>query len=80
VALGVLIMGVVVQESTRFLPSIPGLGELNTHHPQVLLAMRGVVIGLVLVLFLRFRPQGLLPERRLVDRQPAPDIAQRTVA
>jgi branched-chain amino acid transport system permease protein len=80
VALGVLIMGVVVQESTRFLPSIPGLGELNTHHPQVLLAMRGVVIGLVLVLFLRFRPQGLLPERRFVDRQPAPDIAQRTVA
>jgi branched-chain amino acid transport system permease protein len=78
VALGVLIMGVLVQESTRFLPSIPGLGELNTHHPQVLLAMRGVVIGLVLVLFLRFRPQGLLPERRFVDRQPAPDIKTRT--
>jgi ABC-type branched-subunit amino acid transport system permease subunit len=71
VALGVLIMGVLVQESTRFLPSIPFLGELNTHHPQVLLAMRGVVIGLVLVLFLRFRPQGLLPERRFVDREPA---------
>jgi branched-chain amino acid transport system permease protein len=80
VALGVLIMGVLVQESTRFLPQIPGLRELNTVHPQVLLALRGVVIGLVLVLFLRFRPQGLLPERRFVDRQPAPDIAQRTVA
>jgi branched-chain amino acid transport system permease protein len=71
VVLGVLIMGVFVQESTRFLPDLPGLGQLNTLHPQVLLAMRGVVIGLVLVLFLRFRPQGLLPERRLVDRQPA---------
>jgi hypothetical protein len=23
------------------------------------------------VLFLRFRPQGLLPERRFIDRQPA---------
>jgi ABC-type branched-subunit amino acid transport system permease subunit len=64
VALGVLIMGVIVQESTRFLPEVPG-------HPQIMLSLRGVIIGLVLVLFLRFRPQGLLPERRYVDRQPA---------
>ena len=71
VALGVVIMGLLVQESTRFLPQLPGLGELNTLHPQVLLALRGAVIGLVLVLFLRFRPQGLLPERRYVDRPPA---------
>jgi branched-chain amino acid transport system permease protein len=63
VTLGVLIMGVLVQESTRFLPEIPG-------HPQVVLALRGAIIGLVLVLFLRFRPQGLLPERRYVDREP----------
>jgi branched-chain amino acid transport system permease protein len=69
VVLGVLIMGVVVQESTRFLPMLPGVGQLNTLHPQVLLAARGATIGLVLVLFLRFRPQGLLPERRYVDRQ-----------
>jgi branched-chain amino acid transport system permease protein len=75
VALGVLIMGLLVQESTRFLPQLPGLGELNTVHPQVLLALRGVVIGLVLVLFLRFRPQGLLPERRYVDNQPVIDSA-----
>jgi branched-chain amino acid transport system permease protein len=71
VVLGVLIMGVLVQESTRFLPDLPGLGQLSAVHPQVLLAMRGVVIGLVLVLFLRFRPQGLLPERRFVDRPPS---------
>jgi branched-chain amino acid transport system permease protein len=71
VALGVLIMGLLVQESTRFLPRLPGLGELDTLHPQFLLAMRGVIIGLVLVLFLRFRPHGLLPERRFVDRDPA---------
>jgi ABC-type branched-subunit amino acid transport system permease subunit len=64
VVLGVLIMGVIVQESTRFLPEVP-------HHPQIVLALRGVIIGLVLVLFLRFRPQGLLPERRFVDRSPA---------
>ena len=69
VALGVVIMGLLVQESTRYLPQLPGLGAFNTEHPQVLLAMRGVIIGLVLVLFLRFRPQGLLPERRFIDRQ-----------
>jgi branched-chain amino acid transport system permease protein len=74
VALGVLIMGMLVQESTRFLPMVPGLGQLNTLHPQVLLALRGAIIGLVLILFLRFRPQGLLPERRYVDRQPALDV------
>ena len=68
VALGVLIMGVLVQESTRFLPQIP-------NHPQVVLALRGAIIGLVLVLFLRFRPQGLLPERRYIDREPAVEPA-----
>ena len=78
VALGVLIMGMLVQESTRFLPQVPGLGQLNTLHPQVLLALRGAIIGLVLILFLRFRPQGLLPERRYVDRQPALDAPSGT--
>jgi branched-chain amino acid transport system permease protein len=73
VALGVLIMGVLVQESTRFLNQLPGLSSMQflDLHPQILLAVRGAVIGLVLVLFLRFRPQGLLPERRFIDRQPA---------
>jgi branched-chain amino acid transport system permease protein len=67
VVLGVVIMGLIVQESTRFLPEIPG-------HPQWVLALRGAIIGLVLVLFLRFRPQGLLPERRFVDRQAAAEV------
>jgi branched-chain amino acid transport system permease protein len=72
VVLGVVIMGLIVQESTRFLPEIPG-------HPQWVLALRGAIIGLVLVLFLRFRPQGLLPERRFVDRQaPAEVVPQAT--
>ncbi len=70
VVIGVLVMGVLVQESTRFLPQVPILGQLNILHPQVLLAMRGVLVGLVLVLFLRFRPQGLLPERRFVSPEP----------
>jgi branched-chain amino acid transport system permease protein len=82
VVLGVLIMGVLVQESTRFLPMVPGqpapVHAFLDAHPQILLALRGAIIGLVLVLFLRFRPQGLLPERRFVDRQPMTDVAPRT--
>jgi branched-chain amino acid transport system permease protein len=82
VVLGVLIMGVLVQESTRFLPEIPGqpaaLRDFLSAHPQILLALRGAIIGLVLMLFLRFRPQGLLPERRFVDRQPATDAVPQT--
>ncbi|GAC1556707.1 MAG: hypothetical protein NVS2B7_32280 [Herpetosiphon sp.] len=61
VVLGVGVMIVLVQESTRFLPDVPG-------HPNVVPALRAIVIGAVLVLFLRFRPKGLLPERRYVDR------------
>ena len=82
VVLGVLIMGVLVQESTRFLPMVPGqpaaLRDFLSAHPQILLALRGAIIGLVLMLFLRFRPQGLLPERRFVDRQPATDPVGQT--
>jgi branched-chain amino acid transport system permease protein len=63
VVLGVGIMIVLVQESTRFLPDVPG-------QPNVVPALREIVIGLVLVLFIRFRPQGLLPERRYIDRLP----------
>jgi branched-chain amino acid transport system permease protein len=62
VALGVVLVAVLLQESTRFLPEVPG-------HPTVTLSLREVVIGVVLVLFLRFRPQGLLPETRFVDRE-----------
>ena len=65
VVLGVLIVYVLIEESTRFLPEIPG-------HPGIVLALRPIVIGAALILFLRFRPQGLLPERHYVDRvQPA---------
>lgn len=61
VVLGVVVMIILVQESTRFLPDVPGL-------PNVVPALREIVVGAVLVLFIRFRPQGLLPERRYIDR------------
>jgi branched-chain amino acid transport system permease protein len=63
VVLGVVVMIVLIQESTRFLPDVPG-------YPNIVPALREIVIGGVLVLFLRFRPQGLLPERRYIDRLP----------
>lgn len=63
VVLGIVVMIMLVQESTRFLPDVPG-------NPNIIPALREIVIGAVLVLFLRFRPQGLLPERRYIDRPP----------
>jgi branched-chain amino acid transport system permease protein len=63
VVLGVVVMIVLIQESTRFIPEVAG-------HPNIVPSLREIVIGAVLVLFLRFRPQGLLPERRYVDRLP----------
>ena len=47
-------------------------GSMMSGQPQ------WAIIGLVLVLFLRFRPQGLLPERRLVDREGALSVAPQT--
>ncbi|MGH7608406.1 MAG: branched-chain amino acid ABC transporter permease [Candidatus Dormibacteria bacterium] len=64
VVLGIVLISVLLQESTRFLPQIP-------NQPEAVLALREIVIGAVLVLFLRFRPQGLLPERRWRDRGPS---------
>jgi ABC-type branched-subunit amino acid transport system permease subunit len=69
VILGVAIMIVLVQESTRFLPEVPG-------HPNIAPALREMVVGAVLVLFLRFRPQGLLPEKTYVDRESATALAE----
>jgi branched-chain amino acid transport system permease protein len=60
VLLGVLVMYMGLQEATRYLPEIPG-------HPSWEPALRVIVTGVVLVLFIRFRPQGILPERRLRD-------------
>ena len=73
VVLGVFLMFIVIQESTRFLPEVPG-------HPTITLAGRAIIIGAVLVLFLRFRPQGLLPERRHVDPAVMKPDAQPAVA
>ena len=64
VVLGVVVMVMGLQEATRYLPEIAG-------HPSFAPALRLILTGIVLVLFIRFRPQGILPERRLRDRDPS---------
>ena len=55
--LGALLVPVGFQEATRFLPQ----GFLN---PDLLAALRNIVVGLLLILVLWFRPQGIIPERK----------------
>ena len=63
VVLGVAIMVMGLQEATRKLPEIAG-------NPAFAPALRLIITGVVLVLFIRFRPQGILPERRMHDKDP----------
>jgi ABC-type branched-subunit amino acid transport system permease subunit len=60
---GVLVVYIGFVELTRSLPEIAG-------HPEFAPALRQVLIGLLIILFLRFRPQGLIPERLSVDKGP----------
>ncbi len=57
--LGAVVVPVAFEEATRYIPPVPG-------HPDLIPALQWVVIGLLIVLFLWFRPQGILPERRRV--------------
>ena len=54
--LGTLVLIGLLQQGTRFLPTIEG-------YTYLIPGLRLVVIGLVLILCLRFRPQGLIPEK-----------------
>jgi len=60
VVLGVAVMVMGLQKAPRYLPEI-------ANDP----ALRLILMGVVLVLFIRFLPQGILPERRLRDQDPA---------
>jgi branched-chain amino acid transport system permease protein len=54
--LGALIVPVLFGEITRFLPAFGS--------PQVVNAFRYIAIGILLILTVRFRPQGIIAERR----------------
>lgn len=55
VALGIALVPIGFREATRFLPPIG--------HPGLMPALQWVVIGLLALAVLWFRPKGLLPER-----------------
>lgn len=56
VVVGAAVVLVGLNEATRFLPSsIPS---------SIVQPLRGIVIGVLMLLVLRFKPEGLLPERR----------------
>lgn len=55
-ALGVAIVCIGFQELTRFLP--------NIGYPGMTASLQWVLIGLLMLAFLWFRPRGLVPERR----------------
>jgi ABC-type branched-subunit amino acid transport system permease subunit len=55
--LGALLVRIVIIEGTGLLPQIPS-------HPELLGALRNIAIGVLVILVLYFRPQGILPERR----------------
>jgi branched-chain amino acid transport system permease protein len=61
VIIGAFFVEVGVQEVTRYIPQIG-------HNASSGDAIRLVVIGLLIVAILWFRPQGILPERRARDR------------
>jgi branched-chain amino acid transport system permease protein len=53
---GALAVVGVIQQGTRFIPASGALADLIP-------SLRGVLIGILFILFLRFRPDGLVPDR-----------------
>jgi len=57
--LGAILVPLAFEEATRYIPPVP-------NDPGLVPALQWVAIGLLIVFFLWFRPQGILPERRRV--------------
>ena len=57
--LGAILVPLGFEEATRFIPPVAS-------QPGLIPALQWVAIGLLIVTFLWFRPQGVLPERRRV--------------
>ncbi|MDQ6773533.1 MAG: branched-chain amino acid ABC transporter permease [Candidatus Dormibacteraeota bacterium] len=55
--LGAFLVPVLFQEATRYLPAISG-------HPELIPAIRNMIVGALLIAILWFRPEGVLPERK----------------
>src|SRR5579862_6101958 len=57
--LGAILVPVGFEEATRYIPAIPSA-------PGLVPALEWVAIGVLIIGFLWFRPQGVLPERRRI--------------
>lgn len=73
VVVGALIVTVIFIQLPKFLPDIPG-------HPGLILNLDAVIIGVLLIATLWFRPQGVVPERRRRFRRFERDAAARSAA
>lgn len=74
VMLGALIL-ILIRESTRFLEGVPFLQAASANNPSFLPSLRYVLIGLALILVVRFAPDGVMPERlRKRGAPPALDV------
>jgi branched-chain amino acid transport system permease protein len=62
--LGAILVPVGFEEITRFIPTS------NNLPPNLIPSLQWVAIGLLIVIFLWFRPQGILPERKRVIHLP----------
>lgn len=76
VFVGALVFAIIYQ-GTRFLADVPGLSDLVAAFPGLLPHLRFVLIGLLLILVVRFAPRGVVPER-LRLRNAAPRTGQHT--
>ena len=64
--LGVLVgafLLIAIREGTRFLDAVPGLSALAAGNPSFLPSLRFILIGLLLILVVRFFPRGVWPDR-----------------
>ncbi|HEX3834583.1 MAG TPA: ATP-binding cassette domain-containing protein, partial [Solirubrobacteraceae bacterium] len=68
--LGALVVPLAFEEATRYIPPVQS-------DPNLIPALQWVIIGLLIIAFLWFRPQGIIPERRrkIATRQGDPDTA-----
>jgi branched-chain amino acid transport system permease protein len=63
VLLGAFLL-VAIREGTRFIGDVPGLAEIAAANPSFAPSLRFILIGLLLILVVRFFPGGVWPERR----------------
>lgn len=54
---------VALRESTRFLAGVPGISRLAADNPSFIPSLRFVIIGILLIVVVRWFPRGVLPEK-----------------